>query len=86
MRKENLVTNSEVSLTEPMITPNSFLIDQRIKSLNFIELFNQTLIFSLRLGKISKKLTTTYLRSIEDGVSSIQDSDRLVLISPIRFP
>lgn len=89
--KEELVTDSEERLYEAVITPNSFLVNQSIKSLNFKELFNQVLVIGIRLrsGMIIKKLTKTdlragdilLLRATEDKITSIQDSDGLVLIS-----
>ncbi len=89
--KEELVTDGEEHLYEAVITPNSFLVNQSIKSLNFKELFNQVLVIGIRLrsGMLSEKLTKTelragdilLLRSTEDRISSVQDSDGLVLIS-----
>jgi di/tricarboxylate transporter len=89
--KEELVTDSEDRLYEAVITPNSFLVNQSIKSLNFKELFNQVLVIGIRLraGMMSNKLTKTdlragdilLLRATEERISSIQNSDGLVLIS-----
>lgn len=89
--KEELVTDSEDRLYEAVITPNSFLVNQSIKSLNFKELFNQVLVIGIRLrsGMMSNKLTKTdlragdilLLRATEERITSIQDSDGLVLIS-----
>lgn len=89
--KEELITDSEERLYEAVITPNSFLVNQSIKSLNFKELFNQVFVIGIRLrsGMMSKKLTKTdlragdilLLRATEDRITSIQDSDGLVLIS-----
>ncbi len=85
------MTDSEERLYEAVITPNSFLVNQSIKSFNFKELFNQVLVIGIRLrsGMLSKKLTKTdlragdilLLRATEDRITSIQDSDGLVLIS-----
>jgi di/tricarboxylate transporter len=89
--KEESVTDDEAKLYEAVITPHSFLINKSIKSINFKQLFDQVFVIGIRhraglfdtlLSKTSLKPgDVLLLRSTEESIQSVNQSEDLLLIS-----
>ncbi|WP_111669652.1 SLC13 family permease [Algoriphagus litoralis] len=89
--KEESVTDEEAKLYEAVITPHSFLINKSIKSINFKQLFDQVFVIGIRhrAGLFDTLLSKTslkpgdilLLRSTEESIQSVNQSEDLLLIS-----
>jgi di/tricarboxylate transporter len=82
-------------LFEAIITPNSFLVNESIKSINFRKLFDQVLVIGIRhrkglldnliAGSSLKSGDVLLLRATEESIQSIQKSEDLLLVSARRM-
>jgi len=89
--KEESVTDEEEKLYEALITPHSSLINQSIKSINFKQLYEQVFVIGIRhrAGLFETLLSKTslkpgdilLLRSTEESIQSVNQSEDLLLIS-----
>jgi di/tricarboxylate transporter len=85
------LTDEEDKIFEAVITPNSFLVDKSIKSINFRQLFDQVLVIGIRhraglLNTMLSKATlkpgdVLLLRATEDSIQSITKTEDLLLVS-----
>jgi di/tricarboxylate transporter len=85
------LTDEEDKIFEAVITPNSFLVDKSIKSINFRQLFDQVLVIGIRhraglLNTLLSKATlkpgdVLLLRASEESIQSIAKTEDLLLVS-----
>lgn len=88
---EENITNEEERLYEALVTPNSFLVNKSIKTLNFKKIYNQVLVIGIRhrSDMLNSLLSKTVLRAgdilllraTEESIQSIESSDDLLLLS-----
>lgn len=88
------ITDEEERLYEALVTPNSFLINKSIKSLNFKKLYNQVLVIGIRhrSDMLNSLLSKTdlragdilLLRATEESIQSVENSDDLLLLSETK--
>jgi len=84
-------TEANEKVFEAIVTPNSFLVNESIKSINFRKLFDQVLVIGIRhrkglldkliAGSSLKAGDVLLLRATEETIQSIQRSEGLLLIS-----
>ncbi|MFN3996228.1 SLC13 family permease [Algoriphagus sp.] len=89
--KEETVTDEEEKLYEALITPHSFLINKSIKFINFKQLYDQVFVIGIRhraglFDTVLSKATlkpgdVLLLRSTEESIQSVNQSEDLLLIS-----
>jgi di/tricarboxylate transporter len=83
--------NQDEKIFEAIVTPNSFLVNESIKSVRFRNIFDQVLVIGIRhrKGLLDKLIAGSTLKSgdvlllqgTEESIHSIQKSDDLLLIS-----
>ncbi|WP_425639263.1 SLC13 family permease [Algoriphagus yeomjeoni] len=88
---EEDIVDEEERLYEALVIPNSFLIGESIKSLNFKKIYNQVLVIGIRhrsdmLNSLLSKTALRagdilLLRATEESIKSIETSDDLLLLS-----
>jgi di/tricarboxylate transporter len=88
---EENVFREEEHLYEALVTPNSFLINNSIKSLNFRKIFDQVLVIGIRQrsGLLNALISKTklnpgdilLLKATEDSIQNVENSEDLLLIS-----
>lgn len=91
---EENITNDQERLYEALVTPNSFLVNKSIKTLNFKKLYNQVLVIGIRhrSDMLDSLLSRTalragdilLLRATEESIQSIETSDDLLLLSETK--
>ncbi|GAA0877111.1 SLC13 family permease [Algoriphagus jejuensis] len=83
--------SEDEKIFEAIVTPNSFLVNESIKSISFRKLFEQVLVIGIRhrKGLLDKLIASSslkagdvlLLRANEESIQSIQRSEDLLLIS-----
>lgn len=85
------LTDEEEKIFEAMVTPNSSLINQSIKDVNFRQLYDQVLVLGIRhraglletwISKVSLKPgDVLLLRATDESIQSVNRSNDLLLVS-----